>query len=52
MVAVATRLLKLSQVARDGVQCKEALGDQFSVSFSCYVDIVDVKNWNMFAISD
>lgn len=35
-----------------GRQCKETLGDQFSVVFCCYVDIVDVKNLNMLVSSN
>lgn len=51
MIAIAPQLLKWSQVAWDEVQRKKAFGDQFSMAFSCYVDITNVKIWNLFVAS-
>lgn len=52
MSAVVPKLLKWSHVAWDGVQWKKALRDQCAMAFSCYVDIVNVKIWNMFVSSN
>lgn len=52
MIAVVPKELKLSHVAWDGVQWKKALRHQFAMAFSCYVDIVNLKIWNMFVASN
>lgn len=51
MIAVLPKLLIITRGMRRG-EWKKALRDQFVMAFSYYVDIVNVKIWNMFVVSN